>query len=96
ATILDGSARIRLIQAPGPDGQAVHCRLDGRSGDHVSLLPVGGPADVVTTSGLVYPLAAESLLPGTARGLSNVRAGPGASVTVGRGQLLVIESPATL
>nr|MBA3235343.1 thiamine diphosphokinase [Chloroflexota bacterium] len=42
ATILDGSARIRLIQAPGPDGQAVHCRLDGRSGDHVSLLPVGG------------------------------------------------------
>ncbi len=96
ATILDGSSRIRLIQAPGPDGLPVHCQLDGRPGDHVSLLPMGGPAEGVTTNGLVYPLATEPLLPGAARGLSNVRADARASVSVEQGQLLVIESPATL
>ena len=44
----------------------------GAPGSTVSLLPFGGDADGVTTDGLVYPLADESLALGSARGVSNV------------------------
>jgi thiamine pyrophosphokinase len=96
ATILDATARIKLITAPGPDGGPVECRLDGRVGDLVSLLPLGPGVDGVTTDGLRFPLHDEPLATGHTRGLSNVRAASEARVTVGGGLLLVIESPATL
>jgi thiamine pyrophosphokinase len=70
--------------------------LAGQPGTTVSLLPIGGDVAGVTTDGLVYPLDDEPLLLGSARGVSNVMARPGASVTVRRGLLLVIGSPATL
>ncbi len=56
----------------------------------VSLLPVGGPATDVTTAGLAYPLRREALAPGTTRGVSNVVAGPAATVTLGGGTILVV------
>ena len=68
----------------------------GDPGSTVSLLPFGGDVDGVTTAGLVYPLADEPLALGSARGVSNVDRPAGASVTVRRGLLLVVESPATL
>ena len=59
-------------------------------GATVSLLPVGGEATDVVTSGLAYPLRRESLAPGTTRGVSNVVSDGSASVTLGSGTLLVV------
>jgi thiamine pyrophosphokinase len=94
--LLDPGARVRLVQAPGPDGAAVSMSLAGRRGDLVSLLPIAGPADGVTTTGLEYPLADEPLQVGPARGLSNVRLETTAAVSLRSGAVLVIETPATL
>jgi thiamine pyrophosphokinase len=62
----------------------------------VSLLPFGGDAHGIVTTGLRYPLRGESLIGGPSRGLSNVREDAGATVTIGEGRLLVVESPARL
>jgi len=83
-------ARISLLTAPG------ETELAGRIGDLVTLIPVGGSAAGVTTRDLRYPLRDETLEPGSSRGLSNVRTAPRASVTLQGGQLLVIETPATV
>ena len=65
-------------------------RVAGVPGELVSLLAVHGPAEGVTTSGLVYPLAGETLVPGTSRGVSNVFAETVAHVSIERGVLLAI------
>ena len=93
--LLDERSRISLIRAPGEDGSPARADLDGKPGSIVSLLPFGGDAVGVTTDGLAYPLADATLPLGPARGVSNVIARPGASVTLRRGHLLVVESPAT-
>jgi thiamine pyrophosphokinase len=90
--LLDGRTRVRLLRAPDRDGGASRCDLSGPTGDLVSLLPVGLPALGVTTRGLLYPLQDETLPPGPARGLSNVRVETDASVTLRDGQLVVIET----
>lgn len=96
AVLLDGSARIRLVRAPAPDGSQVVQPLPGRIGDLVSLIPFGRDAEGVRTEGLHYPLRGETLLLGSARGLSNVRRATDAVVALERGALLVIETPVTL
>ena len=96
ASLLDARTRITLVRAPAPDGHPVLRPLPGRIGDLVSLLPLGDGVSGVATSGLTYPLTDEPLPAGPARGLSNVRERPDASVTVGSGLLLIVESPATL
>ena len=96
AMLLDAAARVSFLRAPGPDRAAIVRALPGRVGDLISLLPVGDGVEGVTTSGLEYPLRDEPLLAGPARGLSNVRRSADASVTVRRGMLLIVESPATL
>jgi thiamine pyrophosphokinase len=96
AALLDGRARLSLLRAPGQDGGSVARSLAGRSGDLVSLLPLGAGVTGVTTAGLAYPLDDEPLPVGPARGLSNVRTSATASVTVRGGLLLIVESPATL
>lgn len=96
AALLDAGARISLVRAPGPDGVPVQRALPGRTGDLVSLLPLGSGVTGVTTDGLAFPLVDEPLPAGPARGLSNVRTSPDASVTVRAGLLLVVESPARL
>lgn len=62
-------------------------RLDlvGCPGDRVSLIPLGGSAEGVTTSGLVFPLRGETLLFGPARGVSNRMVGTTAQVVVQQG-----------
>jgi len=87
--LVDATVRIRLV---GP-GLA---DLGGRVGDLVSLLPFGGDATGIATAGLRYPLRDESLPSGPSRGLSNVRDASAASVVVGSGRVLVVETPATL
>ena len=90
---LDERSRVRLLQAAGKPASLA---LPGRVGDLVSLLPFGAGADDITTEGLAYGLEGEPLPFGHVRGLSNVRLAEVAHVRLGRGRLLVIESPATL
>ena len=89
--LLDARTRASLLSAPGPGGAPVRRSLPGRPGAIVTLLPFGGDVSGVTTEGLRYPLRDEPLKVGPARGLSNVREGADAAVTVRRGRLLVIE-----
>jgi len=96
AVILDARSRVTLVRAPTADGGPSTTALVGRPGDLVTLLPAGPGVDGVTTRGLAYTLEDEPLVEGTTRGLSNVVASVSAGVTVRRGWLLVIESPATL
>ncbi len=92
AELLDGRTRIRLLQAPNPDGGQAFVDLAGEPDDLVTLLPFGGSAEGITTVGLRYPLVDESLVAGPARGLSNVLIDPRARVCLGRGRLLLIET----
>ena len=62
--------------------------IRGRTGQTVSLVPVGGDALGVTTSGLEWPLNDETLLFGATRGVSNVLLGESATVQVREGFLL--------
>jgi len=64
--------------------------LAGEPGDLVTLLPLGGAAEGVSTDGLAYPLRAETLAPGSSRGVSNVFAAPEATVAVELGVLLAL------
>jgi thiamine pyrophosphokinase len=89
AALLDDAARVRLLSTGQHD-------LGGRIGDLVSLFPFGGDAGGLTTRGLRYPLSDEPLRSGPARGLSNVREAADAAITVGSGQVLVVEIAATL
>ena len=89
------AARCSLLTAPDQGGLATR-HLEGREGDIVSLIPIGQTAEGVTTSGLRFPLVGESLVLGRTRGVSNVRTGPVASVTLESGRLLLIETPATV
>jgi thiamine pyrophosphokinase len=89
ARLVGARTRIRLA-GPGPTD------LGGRTGDLVSLLPFGGDAHGIVTTGLRYPLRGESLIGGPSRGLSNVREDAGATLSIGEGRLLVVETPARL
>jgi thiamine pyrophosphokinase len=90
--LLDATTRVRLLRAPAEGGAAVRLGIPGAEGDLVSLLPLGEPAQGVTTTGLLYPLLDETLRPGPARGLSNVRLTTRASVSLRRGHLLILET----
>jgi thiamine pyrophosphokinase len=65
-------------------------RLEGEPGELVSLLALHGPAEGVTTEGLVYPLRGETLLPGSSRGVSNVFAATEVRIAVVRGVLVAV------
>ena len=84
--LLDERSRISLLRGPG------RRELRGRVGDLVSLLPLGPGVDGVSTAGLAWPLANEALPVGPARGLSNVRVEPVASVAIRSGLLVVVET----
>jgi thiamine pyrophosphokinase len=64
--------------------------LAGEPGELVSLLALHGAAEGVTTRGLVYPLAAETLAAGSTRGISNIFAAETATVAVKRGTIAVV------
>lgn len=86
---------LRLVAGPatlrvGHGGEAVS--VPGAVGDLVTLLPLGGDVEGVTTTGLRWPLERATLRMGRSRGLSNeVQATP-ASVTLERGTLLVVHT----
>lgn len=80
---LIGSARVTVIRGER--------ELSGALGETVSLLPVNGIANGVTTKGLQYPLADEPLHAGSARGVSNRFVATTATVTVRDGVLLSVQ-----
>jgi thiamine pyrophosphokinase len=79
-----GSARLEVVRRERT--------LPGAEGELVSLIPLGGPAEGVTTEGLRYPLSDETLAAGSSRGVSNVFAAEQARITVRRGVLLAIRT----
>jgi len=83
--IVDSEWDIQVIHSGAP------VCLHGHAGDTVSLLPLGGAAEGVTTSGLAYPLRDEALRVGPARGVSNVLLGQEAMVQVRAGLLWCLQ-----
>ena len=83
-----GSQTAYLCRPPGGE-------IDGESGDTVSLIPLGGDAQGVTTHGLAFPLSGEALAGGPARGVSNRITMPPAHVDLVSGVLLVVHTPHT-
>jgi thiamine pyrophosphokinase len=79
---LVGDALVHVVRGE----RTVH----GAPGELLTLVPLGGAAEGVTTDGLEYPLRGETLGPGTTRGVSNVFLGTEARVTLERGVLLAI------
>lgn len=90
-----GGVDIRLIQG-GTTVRAVRgggrLTLPDADGELVSLLPVGGDATGVTTTGLRWSLADAVLRMGRSRGLSNELVEASASVSLERGTLLVVQT----
>jgi thiamine pyrophosphokinase len=78
-----GAARVEVVRGER--------ELAGAPGEIVSLVPLQGAAEGVTTEGLEYPLVGETLEPGSTRGISNVFTGSTARVRVERGVLLAIQ-----
>jgi len=65
-------------------------RFDARVGELVSLIPLLGAVDGVTTSGLRWPLDGATLAAGATRGVSNEVTDPPAHVTLDAGTLAVV------
>ena len=65
----------------------------GTVGDTVSLIPLSGEAQGVTTHGLAFPLDGETLTSGPARGVSNRITEGGARVELAAGALFVVHTP---
>jgi len=64
--------------------------VQGDVGARVTLLPVGGGVEGITTRGLQWDLSDAHLLPGSTRGVSNVMRAPVADISTSAGCLLVI------
>jgi thiamine pyrophosphokinase len=97
-------ANALLLAAPGLADLRVRARIGdaevvvvrdvavvaGRPGDLCTLLALGGPALGVTTEGLRYPLAGDTLYPGSTRGVSNELVAHHASVRLTGGVLVAV------
>jgi thiamine pyrophosphokinase len=96
ALLLLGSERYASVRLDARIGGAqAHVirgerELEGAPGELVSLLPLGGPAEGVSTEGLAYPLLEETLDPGSSRGVSNELVAESARVSVASGTLLAV------
>jgi thiamine pyrophosphokinase len=94
--LLLGSERYAAVELDAVVGDAVvhvihgERELDARPGELLTLIAIGGPALGVTTSGLEYPLAEETLDPGSTRGVSNTFARGRARVELASGTVLAI------
>jgi thiamine pyrophosphokinase len=64
--------------------------VEGDPQDSVSIFPLSGPAAGVTLEGMEYPLENASLEPGDTLGFHNELIGREATVSVGKGAVLVV------
>ncbi|MBN1146629.1 MAG: thiamine diphosphokinase [Anaerolineales bacterium] len=87
------STRIRLVDGP-QELLFVHAgeklEITGKPGDTVSLIPLGGDAQGVTTQNLEYPLDGERLRFASSRGVSNVLLSEKATIGLEQGTLLCV------
>jgi len=67
--------------------------IEGGTGDGISLIPLGGEVQDITTQDLQYPLKNEDLQLGPAKGVSNVISGSDPRVEFGTGNLLIVHTP---
>ena len=74
-----------IIQPPGEG-------IPGKFGDTVSLIPMGGDASGIITTGMKYFLKNETLTMQT-RGISNIIDNPPAHVSFSNGLLLAVHTP---
>jgi thiamine pyrophosphokinase len=81
--LVDGTQELSLLRGSGG------IEINERKGQALSLIPIGGDANGITTTGLEYPLHDETLYLGSPRGVSNVIIGESAGVTLKSGILLV-------
>ncbi|MBT4978386.1 MAG: thiamine diphosphokinase [Gemmatimonadetes bacterium] len=79
--IVDEYCDLRLI------GQRI--RFRATIGQKISLCPLNGPVDGITTTGLKFALQNESLVPGLRDGISNEVVGDIVEIEVKRGDLLL-------
>jgi len=82
--LVEANQMIRVLR-PGKKYE-----ITGSLGDIVSLIPLGGDATGIRTSGLHYPLDNEDLRLGSTRGISNILDQSPASVEIREGILLCI------
>lgn len=82
--LIDGAQEVILLRDKD------QLTLYGQTGDILSLVPLGGDAQGVTTQGLEYPLNDETLYFGATRGISNVLLNRTATVQLKAGYLLCI------
>lgn len=87
-SFIQGEQRLHILRGEN--------ELQAKVDERVSLVPLGGAALGITTTGLAYPLHDEMLSLGSSRGVSNVVVAKGARVKIRLGVLLCIISPADL
>jgi thiamine pyrophosphokinase len=99
AVIADGVQTLRVLRGdPATQGvvtsaaEGACLALTGAPGDLLTMLPLAGDAEGVSTAGLLYPLTDETLFFAQARGVSNVFAAATARIWLRRGLLLVIHT----
>lgn len=79
-----GASRIHILQP----GHGIQC--EATPGQTISLIPLGGKAKGVTTTGLKWNLTKDTLMPFASRGVSNVAIDERVTVQVKRGHLAVV------
>ncbi len=82
--VIDGTQELFVIRD--------RAQITGAPGDTLSLLPLTGSAEGVTTVGMRYPLVNETLYPDRSRGISNEMLESKAFVTLSKGTLLCVHS----
>lgn len=71
-------------------------QLDGSVGELISLFAIRRPACGISTEGLLYSLAGETMHPGSSRGVSNVFANSRARINLDSGVLLAVRPNGTV
>ena len=66
-------------------------RISGRKGQTLSIVPVSGDAEGLSTNGLEYPLHEETLHFASSRGISNVMTEEICEISIKKGMALVIK-----
>jgi len=83
-TLLIGTARVSYAT------YTKEFRINTQPGNTISLIPIGGAA-TVTTTGLQWELANDTLQSFASRGVSNIATGDSVSISVTDGSIAVIE-----
>ena len=78
------TAQVLLLRGPGT------AAIQGRRGEPIGLLPIGGDAVGITTDGLAWPLEHETIPLYSTRGVSNELVGNLASISLSLGNLLIV------